>query len=180
MRPTINLLRTAPLVAALALAACSNDDPDAVSDEQLSAEEVEGISDNGVMPQPGEYATELELVEFDAEGLDPDRLAEARQAFSEGAAEPQLFCVTEQTTREQWLSDMAEAECSLNRLTADGGEVEGAMTCSSDIGFNGRVELAGTAGEDGSDMRMTYNVPTDAGEGTLRMRVRTNRVGDCG
>ena len=179
MRPTITLLRTAPLVAALALAACNND-AEEMSDEQLSAEDVAGIEDNGTMPQPGEYATTVELVEFDAEGLDSETLAEARQEFAAGAGEPHLYCVTEETTREAWLSDMVEAECSLNRLVANEGDFEGAMTCQSDIGLNGRVELAGNATEQGSDMRMTYNVPTQGGEGTLRMRVQTNRVGDCG
>ena len=169
-----------PLIAALALAACSDDADAELTDEALSEEEVASIEDNGEMPAPGEYTTSEELIEFDAPGLDDAKLAEARNAFAEGAAEPLLFCITEETTREQWLSAITEANCTLSRLSADGNNLDGVMQCSAEEGLNGRIEVSGTAGADGSDLRMNIPVQTQAGEGTARIRVRSERVGDCG
>ena len=176
MRP----IHALPLIAALALAACGDDTDAELTDEALSAEEVASIEDNGNMPAPGEYTTDEELIEFDAPGLSDEALAEARAEFAAGAEEPLLFCVTEETTREQWLSDMTEANCTLSRLAADGNNIDGVMQCSAEEGLNGRIEVAGTAGPEGSDLRLTVPVQTAAGEGTVRMRVRSERVGDCG
>ncbi|RJY07967.1 DUF3617 domain-containing protein [Aurantiacibacter aquimixticola] len=170
-----------PMLAAIALVACNNDAETELNDEALAAGEVDGVlNDNGVKPGAGEYATSVELIDFDAPGLDEATIAEARNAFAEGAGEPHLFCVTEETSREDWLSDMVEADCTLSRLTADDNSIEGAMQCSAQDGLNGRIEITGTSGDEGSDLRLTVPVETAAGEGTVRMRVQTNRVGDCG
>ena len=170
-----------PLAAAFALSACGNDGEEAMTDEALAADEVSGvIEDNGTMPAPGEYATSVELIEFDAPNMAEEDVATARSEFEAGAGQPNLYCLTEDVTREAWLSEMVEAECTLSRFTANGEEIDGAMMCSSDIGLNGRVELAGTSGEESSDLRMTYTLPAEAGEGTVRMRVTAERSGDCG
>ena len=177
MRSTIVL----PLFAALALSACASEDDEAVTDEALAEDEVSGVvEDNGVTPSPGEYATSVELIEFDAPGLPEETIEQARREFAVGAREPNLYCLTEGVTREQWLSEMVEADCTLSRFTAEGNDMDGAMQCSSDIGLDGRVEIAGTSAEEGSDLRMTYTLPTSAGEGTVRMRVTSERTGDCG
>ncbi|AKQ41734.1 hypothetical protein CP97_06430 [Aurantiacibacter atlanticus] len=172
MRP----IHALPLIAALALAACNNDDDEALTDEDLAGST---IQDNGAMPQPGEYATTVELIDFVDPDLDQATMARARSEFEIGAAEPSLYCVTEETTREVWLSDMTEATCTLSRFTADGNSLDGAMTCSSDIGLNGPLEMTGTAGGQSADLRMSYTMPEDAGAGTVTMRVLSERIGDC-
>lgn len=170
-----------PLIAAFALAACGDDADEALTDEELAAGDVAAvIEDNGAKPQAGEYSTTVELVEFDAPGLEESAIAEARAEFAAGAGEPNLYCVGEDTTREQWFSEMVEASCTLSRFTADGNDLDGAMTCNSDIGLNGRVEVAGRTAEEGSDLRMTYSLPLETGEGTVRMRVVSERIGECG
>ena len=180
MRALATSITTLPLVAALALTACADEGEEAMTDEALSAEDVASIEDNGDSVAPGEYSTSLELVELDAPGMSESAIADMRSAFAEGAAQPHLYCVTEQTDRAAWLSQMAEADCTVSRLTADGAELQGAMSCSAEEGLNGRVEFAGTTGEDSADLAMTYELPTQAGEATVRFRVQSNRVGDCG
>lgn len=170
-----------PLIAAFALAACGDDADENLTDEALSEGDVAAvIEDNGAMPTAGEYSTIVELVEFDAPGMTDAAIAEARSEFETGAGEPHLYCISEDVTREQWFSEMTEAACTLSRFTADGNDLEGAMTCTSDIGLNGRVDVAGRTAEEGSDLRMTYTLPTSAGEGSVRMRVVSERIGDCG
>lgn len=177
MRPIYAL----PLIAAFALAACGDDAAEGLTDEELAAGDVAPvIEDNGVMPQAGEYSTTVELIEFDAPGLAESAIAEARAEFAAGASEPNLYCVGQDFSREQWFSEMVEATCTLSRFTADGNDLDGAMACNSDIGLNGRVEVAGRTAEEGSDLRMTYTLPLQSGEGTLRMRVVSERIGDCG
>jgi len=170
-----------PLMAAFALAACGGETDEELNDESLAAGDVEAvIEDNGAMPQAGEYSTTVELVEFDAPGLAESAIAEARAEFATGAGEPNLYCVGEDFSREQWFSEMVEASCTLSRFTADGNDLDGAMTCTSDIGLNGRVEVAGNTAEEGADLRMTYTLPLESGEGTVRMRIVSERIGDCG
>ena len=168
-----------PLLAALALVACNKDDP--ATDGELNASDVDAaIADNGVMPQPGEYTTSETLVELDAPGMTEESIAAMRAAFNDGAQDPHLFCVTEETTRDQWLSDMTEANCSFSSLQADGDELTGVMSCTSEESFNGRVELGGITREAGSNLTMTYVFPTQAGEGTVRLQVVSEKIGDCG
>lgn len=176
----MRLFHALPLIAAISLAACGDDVDEALTDEDLAAEDVTPvIEDNGVMPAAGQYSTRLELVDFTAPGLSEASIAEARSEFEAGAAEENAYCVTEETTREQWLSEMTEAACTLSRFTADGNTLDGAMTCSSDIGLNGRVEISGRTAEEGSNLRMVYNLPTAAGEGTVTMQIVAERTGDC-
>lgn len=168
-----------PLLAAAALAACSNDPDEALTDEALAEGDViPVIEDNGVMPAPGEYSTREELVELDAPGMTEEQIAEMRSAFAEGAADPHLFCVTAETGREQWLSDMVESDCTISRLTANDTAIEGAMICSSEESFNGRVEIAGRTAQGGSNLRMTYVFPTEAGEGTVVLQVVSDPTGE--
>ena len=177
----MRLFHALPLIACVALAACGDDVDEGLTDEELAAADVAPvIEDNGAKPQPGQYSTTTQLNLLEAPGMTEASLVEMREEFEAGAAEENSYCVTEETTREQWLSEMTEAECTLSRFTAEGNDLEGVMSCSSDIGLNGRVEIAGRTAEGGSNLRMTYNLATPAGEGTVEMQVVAERTGDCG
>lgn len=177
MRSTFAL----PLLAAFTLSACSGDD-EAVSDEALSADEVAAvIEDNGLQPGAGEYSVRTELISFEAPGLADVSVAEARAEFESGAGAPYLYCLTDGITREAWLSQMVESECTLSRFSANSDALEGVMNCTASEGLNGRVEISGTSDADSSDLRMTATVPTAAGEGTVRFRVLAEATGEaCG
>lgn len=166
------------LAAVLALAACKDEAP--ASEGALSNADVEGISDNAGTLQPGEYATREELVELDAPGADEAAVTAMRAAFTEGAAEPHLYCVTEEMTREQWLSAMTGANCTLSRLDAEGASLDGAMVCNAEEGLNGTVEFTGTVNDTASNVTMTYATPLQAGgEATARFTVSSERTGEA-
>ncbi|MDE1467817.1 DUF3617 domain-containing protein [Aurantiacibacter sp. D1-12] len=176
----MRLFQALPLIAAVALAACGDDVDEGLTDEELAAEDVAPvIEDNGAMPQPGQYDIRLQLNEFDAPGMSEAAVAEAISEFEAGAEEGHSFCVTEEMTRERWLSEMTESDCTLSRFVADGNTLDGAMMCESDIGLNGRVDISGRTAEGGSNLRLTYTLPTAAGEGTVSMQVVAEQAGDC-
>lgn len=169
----------APLAAAFALAACGGggeEKQDSVSLDDAVAE----AADSGAMPRPGRYRSTQELIEFEMPGMPADQMTMMRNAFAEGAAEESTYCITETMTREKWLSDMAESNCTIGRFDVDGGEIDVAMTCSGDQGVSGSVEMKGTAGENSSNMVMSFvqQIP-GMGEGRIKMRVKSERTGDC-
>lgn len=171
-----------PLLAAATLAACSGSADEELADEALSADEVAGAATEADFPMPraGQYSTTQELIEFQMPSLPAEQLAAARAAFATGAAEPHTYCVAEDMTREQWLSNMAESDCTVSRSTAGAEGIDIVMTCNGAQGVTGRVAMKGTASEDASDLEMTFSqtIP-GAGDSTIRMRVKSERTGDC-
>lgn len=178
----MRLINTLPLLAGLALAACGDNTDEELTDEALSMEEVMAeIDDNGVMPQPGEYSADYELVSFEVPGAASVDMSALEQAFAEGADEQDSFCVTEAMDRESWISAMTDNSCTISRLTADEGNIDLAMTCDAEDGPQGRIALSGTAGETSSDLEMMFTQPIPGiGDANIVMKVETQRTGDCG
>lgn len=170
-----------PVFAAIALAACSGSADEELADEALSADEVAGAAAaEFTMPRPGEYRTTQELIEFTMAGMPAEQMEMVRSQFAAGAATPHTYCVNEQMTREQWLSDMAESDCTVSSSTANADGIDMVMSCTGAEGVAGRVALKGTTTAEGSDMEMTFTqaIP-NMGDSTIRMRVKSERVGDC-
>ena len=171
-----------PLLAGLALVACGDDVDEELTDEALSMGEVLAeIEDNGVMPQPGQYSANVELLSFEMANASSIDMSALQQEFADGAGEAGSYCITEEMDREAWLSEMTDNNCSVTRLSAEGTELELAMTCNAEDGPQGRIMMTGTAGETSSDMEMTFAQPIPGlGDATVRMRLLTERTGDCG
>lgn len=178
----MRLIFALPAIAAMALTACSNSAEEEVGAEELSASEVLAAADEaGIVPRPGEYENTSELLEFSLAGMPADRLELVKQAFAEGAAQKATYCVTEEMTSEQWLSEMAESDCTVSRFEAADGKLDMAMSCASEDGLSGRVAMSGTASEEGSNMEMTFqqDIP-NMGDAQVKVRVQSQRIGDCG
>lgn len=179
----MRLIHSLPLLAGLALAACNNDADEDLTDEALSMDEVMAMEDNGVMPRPGLYDTRVELVSFDIPGvpesnIDMDMLL---REMEEGARSQSTYCVTQDMDREAWISEMTDNDCSISRLSAEGGTIDLAMTCEAADGPQGRIEMTGTARETASDMEMRFTQPIPGiGEADIAMRVQSERTGECG
>lgn len=170
-----------PVFAAIALAACSGSADEELAGEALSADEVAGAAAaEFVMPRPGQYRTTQELVEFTMAGLPAEQMEMVRSQFAAGASEPHSYCVSEQMTREQWLSDMAESDCTVSSSAANAEGINMVMSCTGAEGAVGRITLNGTTTTEGSDMEMSFTqaIP-NMGDSTIRMRVKSERVGDC-
>lgn len=168
-----------PLAVSFALAACGGgaDEPgEGISVEDALAE----AQDNGVMPRPGQYSTTQELLELSVEGVPESQLAMMRDVFAKGAAQGSSYCMTDQMTREQWISDMAESNCTIQRFNTAGGDIDAAMTCATDEGINGELTMKGTSTAEASDMVMSFSQAIPGmGDAKMRMRVKSERIGDC-
>lgn len=181
MRPYPIQLRHLMLIAApLALAACNNADDD-LAGEALSAEEITELGAE-IVPTVGEYRTTQELVSLEVPGAPPAAVAAMRAAFAEGASgEETTYCVADDQSLEDWVTDMAESNCNVTSFTADGGVVDAVLACNStDGGIIGQVGMKGTATDTSADMEMSFRQPLpDASEAMITMRVTSQRVGDC-
>lgn len=175
----MRLTFTVPVLAAFALAACGSD---ADAPETLSSEDVAAAVSEIEAPQPGLYASRQELIELNVPGAPESMLAQMRAAFAEGAQEESTVCVTEATPEEmrnEMLRGMAESQCTVSRFDVSDGQIDGAMECPAGGGVSGNVTLTGTMAGDGANMVMGFAMPMPTGEATIRMRVVTERVGDC-
>lgn len=183
-----------PLAAAFALAACGDSDVEetgagdevastaASTDEPMSEGEIAAAMDGVPMPRPGEYRTTQELLELNAPGAPPELQEMMRRAMSEGFAVENTYCVTgdEGNPREQMLEGMAESDCTLQRFDVAGGTIDGLLMCPGENGIDGRLEMTGTMGENGADMVMAFEAASGDGmEAQIRMRVVSERIGEC-
>ncbi|TIX50606.1 DUF3617 domain-containing protein [Alteraurantiacibacter aquimixticola] len=176
MRKTIALAT----LASLALAACGNDAGDG---EAMTADEMADAVEEGDMPQPGLYSSTQELIELSMPGVEDDMLNILRSAFEEGAQEESTYCLTPEeaaNAREEMLKGMAESDCTITRMNMSGGNIDAAMSCPTGQGVTGDVTLTGTMASDGADMEMAFvsELP-GMGDARIRMRVKTERIGEC-
>lgn len=178
---TMRSLPIAALAAALALSACGSSSDEELQDEALSMGDVAGDGSLGDLKlAAGQYSSTVELLEFDLPGIPPEIKQMAERAFAVGASEPTLSCVKEDSTPEQWISDMNESKCAVSELTQSGNSFAAKMQCSDPEGMNGTVQLDGTVAGDNVQMEARFEqmVP-DMGTAKMHMRVTGTRVGDC-
>ncbi len=172
-----------PLVAAISLAACGGDAYEEVSGDSMSSDEMSDAMDAAAMPEPGQYRSTQELLEFEMPGLSEDMAGMIRSAFAEGAAEESTYCLTAEeagNAREQMLENMAESDCEVSRFDMAGGTIDAAMSCPTGEGVTGDVALTGTMDSNGADMVMSFSTDVPSmGAASIRMRVVSERIGEC-
>ncbi|GEM_PF-616556 len=170
--------------SALALAACS--DSTTTVDDPSDPEQIAAASADLPTPQPGEYRTTGELVEFDLPGA-PEEEVEMMRGFMEmGASQTQTMCITEAEAEQgfdEFLSAMQDMpdDCEFSEFTVEGETLDATMMCDDGAGSTGTVQFAGTVSETGQDMTVSMDM-TDANEGRsmrMVMRNQSERVGDC-
>ncbi len=172
-----------PLAAAFALSACGSDTDEELAGDAMSADEVADAVAEAETPRAGQYRSSQELLEFAVPGLDADMEELIRSAFAEGAAEETTYCLTEEdaaNNREEMLRGMAESDCEVTRFDMVGGTIDAAMSCPTGEGMSGDVTLTGTMDSDGADMVMNFSADIPSmGPASIRMRVVSERIGDC-
>ena len=142
--------------------------------------------ENIAKPQPGEYRTSGELVEFELPGASAEEQEMMRGFMEMGASQSQTFCMTQEQADEgfqQFLTAMQENpdECTFSNFSVDGDKLDATMNCDDGSGSTGTIQFAGTISETSQDMTVTMDM-TNAGEGqSMRMVLRnqTERVGEC-
>lgn len=177
----MNLSRLAPLLALVALAACAGEADEELQNEGLSAEDVAAAPVDFAVPlAPGQYRTTSELIDFSMPSLSEEARRTAAAAFAQGAGEGHTYCLAAGATSDQWLSSMNESACTVSRLEEGEGRIDAVLQCSDPTGLNGRVEMSGTMAQTSADMELRFaQAIAQFGEGTIRMRVVSQRIGDC-
>ena len=76
---------------------------------------------------------------------------------------------------------MTESDCTVQRFDVSGSNIDAALSCPSGTdGISGDVTMTGTIGETGGNMEMSFKTQVpELGEATIRMRMISERVGDC-
>lgn len=173
-----------PLAALLVLAACSSSE-DAAEAGGSEAEEMAAAAEDGPTPQAGQYRTTMELLDIAVPNAPPEMAQALQQGFGAGAQQANTYCVTaeqaaQSTSREEMLKNLADSNCTVDEFNQAGGQINALLSCSGDGMMNGQVTLTGTMTETGSNMEMSFKMQVpQAGEATMRMRMVSERIGDC-
>lgn len=175
-------IRALPLFAAVVLAACGGSDESAPEGE-LTAADVAAEAATAVKPQPGQYTSTVELLEFDVPGLTADMKAQMKTMAEGGLAEGNSFCMTQaDADPKKMLENIAESECTFSQFDVNGGTVKADMVCKGEGegGAQARVQMDGNMTADSSVMTMTMAQSMgNMGEVNMKMRVTSKRTGEC-
>ncbi|MDJ0978731.1 MAG: DUF3617 domain-containing protein [Erythrobacter sp.] len=133
--------------------------------------------DEEMKPLPGQYQSRLELISAEIPGM-PANMTEMMKGMLERSI---TICVTPEEVEEGYkeaLRKSQDGECRYNSFTATGGRIEAEMVCSTDMGEMTMV-MSGTGSPTASDVTMQMTGEMGGGPGSMTMRVRQNRLGDC-
>lgn len=131
-------------------------------------------------PDPGKYRTDVELISFEAPGLDPNLRGMIGQAMAGGFKQDNTYCITSEETSKDWLESLAKSDCTLDSFSASGNSFSSRMTCEVERGQTATIDMSGSSSGSSSDvsMAMDMGVP-DLGRVTMKMRMKSQRIGDC-
>jgi hypothetical protein len=181
----MRLIHTAPLAAAILLAACGGD-ADTNADGTVSGEELAAEAAGAIKPQPGLYRTTYEMLEFNIPGADAARQQQA-QAIMGGASEvakPITSCLTPEQVAangaEQMAKNMAGGNCTVARFDVAGGSISSEMRCTGADGITTKVLMDGQMTSTSSTMTMTTETDMPSlGKVQMKTRLTSERIGDC-
>ena len=89
-------IHTLPLAVAILLAGCGGGDADTDNNGAVSTDEVVAEAQGAIKPQPGQYRTTIEMLEFNVPNM-PDSVKEQMQRQMGGQSEvtrPYTYCLT--------------------------------------------------------------------------------------
>jgi hypothetical protein len=185
----MRLIHTAPLAAAILLAACGGD-ADTAADAEGDGAAGDGAAlaeaAGAIKLQPGLYRTSFEQLEFNVPGAS-NAVKQQMQASMGGPAEvakPITYCFTPEQAAangpEEMAKKMAEGNCTATRFDVSGGSISSEMQCSGADGVTTRVLMDGQMTATGSTMTMTQEMQIPVvGKIEIKSRATSERVGDC-
>lgn len=163
----------------LSLSACGKSDtgPKTMDQAKEEAAKLE-------RPKPGLYTQAMTVTKFEIPGAPPE-MAEAMKGAMAKAQEHQ-FCLTAEMA-EKGFRDMfdkvgGQGECKYDRFDVSGGKIDAVLQCANAAEGKGTITMAGTVGEEGSDVNVT--VAQQGGKApmanaNIAMHLVSKRIGDC-
>lgn len=182
---SMRLIHTAPLAAAILLAACGGN-ADTKDDGTVSSEDVAAEAAGAIKLQPGQYRASYEMLEFNMPGAS-DEVKQRTQATMGGQAEvakPITYCLTPEQAAangpEQMAKNMAEGNCTVARFDVNGGTISADMQCTGPTGAVSHVLMDGQMTATSSTMTMTDESDLPGlGKIQTKTRITAERIGDC-
>ena len=166
-------------LAMLALAACGDEtvadptDPDSVA----------AASANLPDPEPGQYRSVGELVEFEVADAPAEQTEMLREMMGQMFSQPQEQCMTEAEAEEGYrgfIEQMNDNQsCELQNYETTSSTFTARLACSQD-GAEHTVDVNGEVSGTSMDMTMAMqgNFP-QMGETRMVLRMQSERIGDC-
>jgi hypothetical protein len=180
----MHAIHTAPLAAAILLAACGGD-ADTDGDGAVSSEEVVAEAAGAIRPQPGQYSASYEVLEMNVPGM-PDAMKQQMQGQMGGGAngKPITYCLTPEQAAangpEEMARNMAAGNCSVSKFDVAGGTISAEMQCKDASGATSHVVMDGRMTSTSSTMTMTNEMDMPGmGKMQTKMRVTSERIGEC-
>ncbi len=168
--------------SAIMLAGCG--DTTTVADPN-NPDEIAAANANLPNPEPGQYRTSGELVEFEAPGAPQDEMEMIRGMMSSMFATESTMCLTQEQSEEgyrRFAEGLSEGDsgCEMTSYETSSDSFTSVMTCDSGNGGASTMTVAGDVTGTSMDMTMTMegNDPT-MGEMRMVLRMQSERVGDC-
>lgn len=176
-------IRVLPLAAAMLLGACGGS-TDGDGDGAVSNEEAAAAIEDIVEPQPGQYRTVAEVLEFDVPGMTEQMKQQMRSVMGGESGQENTFCLTPEEAAangpQEMVENMAEANCSFDKFDVSSGTISADMQCTGEDGRTSHVLMDGRMTETSSDMTMTMDQEmAGMGKVHMKMRVTSERIGDC-
>lgn len=171
------LIMSAPLAAALALAACGDGDEAAPGGAETAETATAAGGDASAEIQPGMWETTSTVTGVELPGAPPEMTAALIGQVSTASA-----CVTAEQLANAPETMFAQSgqQCSFETFSLQGGRIEAAGTCAGQGGQAGAA-LTGTGTYTATTYEATTRIqmPTPGGEMTIEADAVGRRTGDC-
>lgn len=169
--------------SAFTLAACGGG---GTVDDPSDPDQVAAAIENMTKPEPGEYTTKSELVDFEMPGV-PEQDAKMMRGLMEmGTSQEQTMCITQEMVEDGYQEYVKQLqnfgdECKYTSFDASGGRLDAELACNDPSGGEGTISFSGTVGETEQDMTVTMDMKDPASGQGMKMTLnsKTTRVGDC-
>lgn len=126
--------------------------------------------------EPGQYRTTVTMLEMTIPGVDSTNINMQPTTTED--------CVTTSDVNEFTQGSMVNADsgetCTQNSMNSSGGRIQGEATCTGENGTR-TMQINGSYTSNHVEMEInsTNDMPGGAGQMTQRMRIVTDRIGEC-
>lgn len=176
----------APAFMALALVSCGGTSADADGDGEITAEEAAEEVKN-IEFSPGEWENTVEFVDikFDESKMPPEAKAMMVPMMEsmKGQSSTSSECMTPEQAKnpqEEFFNKQEGQECSYERFSLAGGNIDMAMQCKGNNDAGGTITATGTYTPTTYTMEMTIaSNSKQAGDVTIIAKSTAKRIGEC-
>jgi len=135
--------------------------------------------------QPGSWSQKVEILKLEGNGATPETKAQMQKMFDAMAA--MSICITPAAATKEDLSKNLEQmgargqNCSFGKRDTTGSTIGFDAVCKQADGGSMKLNASGTITPTAQDMTMTMDGVDASGkpQGTMQMRIRATRGGDC-